>query len=150
MPEYYEFKNGVNHWIVRFEGRGYDITAFSGTVVKVYSGDNYYEGDWSDGWNRVTCTEVSYVEEPVEPPVQEVTPQEDYSYYKYSYKGIKLDPYRILQVYNVTCPAMQHAIKKLLRAGQSVKELKQDIKEVIDTLKRKLEMLEEDSVNENN
>ena len=72
---------------------------------------------------------------------------EEYEYYKYSYKGIKLDPYRILDIYKITCPAQQHAIKKLLRAGNSVKELKQDITEVIDTLKRKLEMLEEDSDN---
>jgi len=69
---------------------------------------------------------------------------EEYKYYKYSYKGIKLDPYRILDIYKITCPAQQHAIKKLLRAGNSVKELKQDITEVIDTLKRKLEMLEEE------
>ena len=68
----------------------------------------------------------------------------EYKHYQYSYKGIKLDPYRILSVYGVTCPAMQHAIKKLLRAGNSVKDLEQDIKEVIDTLKRKLEMIEED------
>ena len=68
----------------------------------------------------------------------------EYKHYQYSYKGIKLDPYRILSVYNITCPAMQHAIKKLLRAGNSVKDLKQDIQEVIDTLKRKLDMLEED------
>lgn len=73
--------------------------------------------------------------------------QELYEHYKYSYKGIKLDPYRILDIYKITCPAQQHAIKKLLRAGNSVKELKQDITEVIDTLKRKLEMLEEDSDN---
>ena len=71
----------------------------------------------------------------------------EYEHYKYSYKGIKLDPYRILDIYKITCPAQQHAIKKLLRAGNSVKELKQDIAEVIDTLKRKLEMLEEDSDN---
>jgi len=65
-------------------------------------------------------------------------------HYKYSYKGIKLDPYRILQVYRITCPAQQHAIKKLLRAGNSVKDLEQDIQEVIDTQQRKLEMLKED------
>lgn len=69
----------------------------------------------------------------------------EYKHYKYDYKGIKLDPYRILTVYNVTCPAMQHAIKKLLRAGNSIKDLEQDIQEVIDTLKRKLEMLKEDT-----
>lgn len=75
---------------------------------------------------------------------------DEYSYYKYSYKGIKLDPYRILSVYGITCPAQQHAIKKLLRAGNSVKDTKQDIQEVIDTLQRKLEMLKEDEENSTN
>lgn len=80
--------------------------------------------------------------------IEEVSQElKEYKHYKYSYKGIKLDPYRILDIYKITCPAQQHAIKKLLRAGNSVKELKQDITEVIDTLKRKLEMLEEDSDN---
>ena len=74
----------------------------------------------------------------------------EHNHYKYSYKGIKLDPYRILSVYGITCPAQQHAIKKLLRAGNSVKNLKQDIQEVIDTLQRKLEMLKEDEENSNN
>lgn len=68
----------------------------------------------------------------------------EHKHYKYSYKGIKLDPYRILQVYGINCPAQQHAIKKLLRAGNSVKDLEQDIQEVIDALQRKLEMLKED------
>jgi len=73
-----------------------------------------------------------------------VKPNDLGKHYRYSYKGIKLDPYRILSVYNVTCPAMQHAIKKLLRAGNSIKDLQQDISEVILTLERKLEMIEED------
>lgn len=74
----------------------------------------------------------------------------EYNHYNYSYKGINLDPYRILSVYGITCPAQQHAIKKLLRAGNSVKELKQDIQEVIDALQRKLEMLKEDEENSTN
>lgn len=65
-------------------------------------------------------------------------------HYRYSYKGIKLDPYRIIDIYKITNPAQQHAIKKLLRAGKSVKTLKQDIDEVIDSLNRMLEMIEED------
>lgn len=75
---------------------------------------------------------------------QEVSQEEEYEYYKYYYKGIKLDPYRIITIYDIKCPAQQHAIKKLLRAGNSIKDLKQDIREVIDTLERKLEMMEED------
>jgi len=65
-------------------------------------------------------------------------------HYKFQYSGIKLDPYRVLEVYGITHPAQQHAIKKLLRAGNSIKDLKQDIKESIDTLNRWLEMIKED------
>lgn len=65
-------------------------------------------------------------------------------HYQFTYKGIKLDPYRILKVYGISDPAQQHAIKKLLRAGESVKPLKEDIKEVILSLTRWLEMMEEE------
>lgn len=65
-------------------------------------------------------------------------------HYRFSYKGIKLDPYRILKIYKITDPAQQHAIKKLLRAGQSQKSLVQDLEEVIMSLQRQLEMLKED------
>lgn len=71
--------------------------------------------------------------------------QQDHGkHYRYSYNGVKLDPYRILKVYNITDPAQQHAIKKLLRAGNSVKDLVRDIEEVILTLTRWKEMIEED------
>lgn len=66
-------------------------------------------------------------------------------HYKFSFKGVKLDPYRIFQVYQITHPAQQHGIKKLLRAGNSVKSLEQDIDEVIVTLQRWKEMIAEES-----
>jgi hypothetical protein len=66
------------------------------------------------------------------------------AHYDFSYKGIKVDPYRILALYNITHPAQQHAIKKLLRAGTSVKGLERDIDEVIITLNRWKEMLREE------
>lgn len=65
-------------------------------------------------------------------------------YYKYSYKGNKIDVYRILKIFNIVEPAQQHAIKKLLRAGKSIKNLTQDIDEVIDSLQRWKEMIVED------
>ena len=65
-------------------------------------------------------------------------------HYRYTYKGVKIDPYRILDVYQITHPAHQHAIKKLLRLGRSVKDTEQDLKEVIMTLERWLEMIGED------
>uniref|UniRef100_A0A6M3IL91 Uncharacterized protein n=1 Tax=viral metagenome TaxID=1070528 RepID=A0A6M3IL91_9ZZZZ len=45
-------------------------------------------------------------------------------HYRYEYKGAKLDPYRILEVYSIAHPAQQHAIKKLLRAGKAYKPLR--------------------------
>jgi len=67
-----------------------------------------------------------------------------FKYYKHHYKGILLDVYRILQVYKITNPAQQHAIKKLLRAGGSIKSLEQDINETIAILERWLDMIRED------
>ena len=53
----------------------------------------------------------------------------------------KLDIYRILSLYNVTDPCLQHSIKKLLCAGKrGLKNQIQDINEAILSLKRFLEM----------
>lgn len=71
-------------------------------------------------------------------------PADHGKHYKFSYKGLKIDPYRIFKIYKISDPAQQHAIKKLLRAGQSIKSLEQDIDEVILTLNRWKEMIKED------
>lgn len=67
-----------------------------------------------------------------------------YKHYNFKYKEVKIDPYRIMYEYKITHPAHQHALKKLLRAGNSIKDLKQDIQEVIDSLERWIEMIDED------
>ena len=67
------------------------------------------------------------------------------TYYRQEYRGVKLDPYRVLAVYGIAHPALQHAIKKLLRAGASGKRtVRQDIEEARDSLTRMLEMMDED------
>lgn len=66
--------------------------------------------------------------------------------YNITYKGVKLDPYRILKEYGITHPAQAHAIKKLLRCGKSHKDLPPDIQECIDTLVRWRQMIEEDTL----
>ena len=68
------------------------------------------------------------------------------AHYNFTYKNIKVDPYRIFEIYGITNAAQQHAIKKLLRAGKSIKTLEQDIHEVKVTLTRWQDMLEEDKV----
>ena len=58
----------------------------------------------------------------------------------------KLDIYRILSLYDVTDPCLQHSIKKLLCAGKrGVKNQTQDINEAILSLKRFVEMQGEDN-----
>ena len=66
------------------------------------------------------------------------------AHYAFDFKGVRIDPYRILEVYGISHPAQQHAIKKLLRAGRSVKTLEADIDEVIATLERWKGMIGED------
>lgn len=65
-------------------------------------------------------------------------------HYAHDYQGVRLDPYRILDVYGITHPAQQHAIKKLLRAGRGAKSLETDLREVIHSIERHLAMLTED------
>lgn len=58
----------------------------------------------------------------------------------------KLDIYRILKLYEVSDPCLQHSIKKLLCAGKrGVKNQTQDINEAMQSLQRFLEMQGEDN-----
>lgn len=66
------------------------------------------------------------------------------SYYDNFFDGKKIDVYRVLKIFGITEPAQQHAIKKLLRAGKSIKTTEQDIDEAIDCLKRWKEMIYEE------
>ena len=59
----------------------------------------------------------------------------------------KLDIYRILKLYEVSDPCLQHSIKKLLCAGKrgGAKNFLQDVNEAILSLQRLLEMQGEDN-----
>lgn len=70
-------------------------------------------------------------------------------FYDHTYKGHKIDPYRICEIYGITHPAQAHALKKFLRAGKSHKTLEQDIDEAIACAVRWKEMIAEDKVNAN-
>lgn len=59
------------------------------------------------------------------------------SNYKRTINGANLDIYDILVAYGVTCPARQHAIKKLLVAGnRGAKGVVQDLEEASQALSR--------------
>jgi len=57
-------------------------------------------------------------------------------------KGITIDVYDVLKAFDVTCPAMQHAIKKCLMAGKrGAKDATQDMNEAIQSIERSKELL---------
>ena len=57
-----------------------------------------------------------------------------------------IDVYRVLDLFGVSNPCIQHAVKKLLCSGQrGVKDTRQDVQEAITSLVRCLEMQTEDA-----
>lgn len=72
----------------------------------------------------------------------EVKPKKHSHYFK-DVEHLKLiDVYRVLELFNVTDPCIQHAVKKLLVAGGrgAGKDINKDLQEAIDTLVRHQEM----------
>ena len=58
----------------------------------------------------------------------------------------KIDIYRVLDLFGVQNPAIQHAIKKLLvSGGRGAKDAAQDVREAMDTLERYFAMESEGS-----
>ena len=70
-----------------------------------------------------------------------------HSHYKKPVAGLQfVDVYRVLALFGVTDPCIQHAVKKLLVAGgRGAKDISQDVQEAIDTLQRWQEMRREDA-----
>ena len=71
--------------------------------------------------------------------------------YKHYYKDVRhldaIDVYRVLELFNVTDPCIQHAVKKLLCAGnRGAKDKERDVEEAIDTLGRYLDMRVEEEL----
>lgn len=55
-----------------------------------------------------------------------------------------IDVYAVLKTFDVTCPARQHAVKKLLCSGLRGKgDLLQDLKEARDAISRAIQLAEE-------
>ncbi|URY98794.1 hypothetical protein ABSZL4_36 [Acinetobacter phage AB_SZL4] len=66
-------------------------------------------------------------------------------YFKDVSNLLELDVYRVLKLFDVTDPCIQHAVKKLLCAGgRGVKDVDKDVHEAIDSLLRYEEMRKED------
>ena len=58
----------------------------------------------------------------------------------------KVDIYRIIELFEITCPVAQHVFKKAAAVGQrGHKDLSHDWRDILDSAQRKLEMLDEDA-----
>lgn len=58
----------------------------------------------------------------------------------------EVDVYRVLRLFEVTDPCVQHAVKKLLCSGQrGAKDKERDLREAVDSINRALQMIAEDS-----
>jgi hypothetical protein len=71
--------------------------------------------------------------------------------YNHYFKNTKhldaVDVYRVLELFNVVDPCLQHAIKKLLCAGdRGAKDMDQDVREAIDALGRWEDMKVENEI----
>jgi len=66
------------------------------------------------------------------------------SKYKRVIRKESIDVYDILKAYNVTCPAIAHAVKKLLQAGnRGYKSESQDLTEAKQSIERAIELAKE-------
>ncbi len=60
--------------------------------------------------------------------------------------GVTIDVYDVLVAFNVTNPAIAHAVKKLLACGQrGYKDSKQDLAEAMHSIHRAIELIDKHS-----
>jgi len=83
------------------------------------------------------------------PPTKHQAGQVDatkHSHYKKNVAHLSfIDVYRVIELFDVTHPALQHALKKVLCAGgRGQKDWAKDVQEAIDSLNRAIEMQGED------
>lgn len=61
----------------------------------------------------------------------------------------KLDVYRLIEIYEVSCPVAQHVVKKALAAGKrGAKDPARDMRDIRDSAQRWLDMREEDAAHQ--
>lgn len=80
-------------------------------------------------------------------PADFVSPQPEK--YRHYFKNVShldyIDAYRLIELYDITCPVQQHILKKSLAAGErGAKNKARDMQEIADSASRWLQMREED------
>lgn len=101
--------------------------------------EEYNDGGFIN-WGWSTRPTIVAQREPVTDAAPAVTND---SKYNRPCKGITVDVYDVLKAFNVTCPALQHLIKKALAVGQrGHKDASEDLKDILASAKRAIELSE--------
>lgn len=96
-------------------------------------------------WRQEVARDDVLDSPPTTLPISDETPRRHGHYFRDVRHLDEIDVYRVLELFEVTDPCIQHAVKKLLVAGsRGSKEIDQDIAEAIASLERWQEMREED------
>ena len=66
-------------------------------------------------------------------------------HYRFSYKGINLDPFRIAEIYKLNAPQLTILKKVLVNGNRGYKDKTQDYEDIICAAKRAIEIIKEDS-----
>lgn len=95
-------------------------------------------------WSLASSSDTQFT-----PPPPPPEPRFHSHYFKDVRNLNEIDVYRVLKLFDVTDPCIQHAVKKLLVAGgRGAKNFVRDIREARDSLGRCLDMHNEDLPNE--
>lgn len=140
------------HWVVKF-GMAEAVARMYSTFPLYCMGTNCF----SDGTTPhssecaarhgatvgpvVDCEQMSHAE------IRSLLTKRPFSHYfrPCPYDGV--DVYRILSIFEVVHPAIQHAIKKLLVAGKrGAKDTRKDWSEAVVSINRAIEMMDEDKM----
>lgn len=102
-----------------------------GSIVTLYADD----GSDRPLFKSIVGDEVFYT------PLLEIEKIEDTNKYARTIHEVEVDVYDVLVAWNVTCPATQHAIKKLLMPGKrGSKDKLQDLEEAGQAIERAIEL----------
>lgn len=125
-----------NIWVIK---GGNTVQDYIAVIDKKYGSNNGGSITESQVTEYFNGLHKKYIEEDVETPK-----------YKHYFKDVsnldKIDIYRVLELWEVNHPCLQHAAKKILVAGnRGHKDIEKDIQEAIDSLERYKEMLIENN-----
>jgi len=108
-----------------------NIIGQNGNDGLVYEEPSQYQKDLQKYYSKIGLDVVSDV----------AFPKEE-NKYKVKCKGADIDVYDVLTAFKVTNPAIQHAIKKLLKGGaRGYKNEEQDYNEAVQSINRGIELI---------